>query len=77
LDRLDEDSRRRRQRVHVPDPPTNGNRDDIAAWLANRHFLVAPAEYEFEIWQNLQDSPANRAFLNLTRRLFAAADAYL
>jgi hypothetical protein len=38
---------------------------------------VAPAEHDFEIWRNLQETPANRAFLTLTRRLFAAADAYL
>ena len=38
---------------------------------------AAPAEYSFEIWQELQQTPAGRQFLNLTSRLFATADLFL
>jgi hypothetical protein len=38
---------------------------------------VAPAEYTFGIWQELQETAAGRQFLRLTSHLFAAADAYL
>ncbi|MGO8751711.1 MAG: hypothetical protein ACLQNE_37695 [Thermoguttaceae bacterium] len=38
---------------------------------------VAPVEHNFQIWQELQETVAGRRFLDLTGRLFAAADAYL
>jgi hypothetical protein len=38
---------------------------------------LAPAEHTFGIWQELQETAAGRQFLNLTTRLFAAADAFL
>lgn len=37
----------------------------------------APAEHEFEIWQDLQTTAAGRQSLDLVGRLFAAADAFL
>ncbi len=39
LDKLDEDSRQRRRTHPGPSRPTNGNRDEIAAWLAKTHIL--------------------------------------
>jgi hypothetical protein len=38
---------------------------------------VAPAEFTFAIWQDLQQTGAGRKFLDLTSRLFAVADAFL
>ncbi len=38
---------------------------------------VAPAEYEFEIWLELQDTAAGRQFLKFTTDLFVVAEAYL
>ncbi len=40
LDWLDEKSRRRRQRAPVPDAPADKSRDQVAAWVAKKHFLV-------------------------------------
>jgi hypothetical protein len=37
---------------------------------------IAPAEHAFEIWEELQKG-AGLQFLDLTTKLFAAADAYL
>ena len=39
LYKLDEDSRQRRRTHPGPSRPTNGNRDEIAAWLAKTHIL--------------------------------------
>ena len=38
---------------------------------------IAPVEHTFELWLELQETPAGRQFLKLTRRLFATAEAYL
>ena|SRR5688572_2571384 len=38
---------------------------------------TAPAEYTFDVWRQLQDTPAGRQFLSLAGRLFAAADSFL
>ena len=38
---------------------------------------TAPAEFRFEIWQELQETAAGRQFLEIIRRLFAVADAFL
>jgi hypothetical protein len=38
---------------------------------------IAPAEHEFEIWQDLQETAAGRQFLKLISKLFASADTYL
>jgi hypothetical protein len=48
LDKLDEDSRQRRQTHPGPSRPTNGNRDEIAAWLAKTHILSDSAIRE--VW---------------------------
>jgi hypothetical protein len=37
----------------------------------------APAEYTFEVWQDLEETPAGRQFLNLVGRLFANAESFL
>jgi hypothetical protein len=38
---------------------------------------AAPAEYTFEIWQELQETGSGHQFLKLTGHLFMAAEAYL
>jgi hypothetical protein len=38
LDQLDEVARRRQQTV--PPEPTGSNRDEVAAWVARKHFVV-------------------------------------
>jgi hypothetical protein len=48
LDKLDEDSRQRRRTHPGPTRPTNGNRDEIAAWLAKTHILSDSAIRE--VW---------------------------
>ena len=40
LDAIDEVSRRRRQRAPAPTSPTGQGRDEVAAWLAQQHFVV-------------------------------------
>lgn len=40
LDKLDDGSRDRRKQVQIPDAPSNGNRDDVAAWVARQHLIV-------------------------------------
>jgi hypothetical protein len=40
LDRLDEASRRRRQRVQVGERPANNGRDEVAAWVARKHLIA-------------------------------------
>jgi hypothetical protein len=40
LDKLDEVSRRRRQQAQDIASPTNGSRDEVAVWLAKRHFIA-------------------------------------
>ena len=37
----------------------------------------APVEYNFEVWAELQQTPAGRQFLKLTGRLFAVAETFL
>src|SRR5207248_5030724 len=48
LDRIDEASRRRRQRGQAPLMPGGAGRDDVAAWLANRHRFADSAIRE--VW---------------------------
>jgi hypothetical protein len=38
---------------------------------------IAPAEHNFEIWQDLQDTAAGRQFISTLGRLFEAAEAFL
>ena len=37
----------------------------------------APAEHDFEIWRDLEQTSAGRHFLDIVHRLFAVAEAYL
>jgi len=39
--------------------------------------VVAPVEYAFDIWRELQETAAGRQFLSLVGRLFAVAEAFL
>jgi hypothetical protein len=55
LDKLDEASRLRRQRVQALTAPTSGNRDEVAAWLAKKHLIVDSAIRE--VWYLPQGSP--------------------
>jgi hypothetical protein len=38
---------------------------------------ITPAEYSFAIWQDLQQTPAGRFFIDVIRRLFHSADVFL
>ena len=55
LDKLDEDSRRRRRNPQVIAMPSNGNRDEVAAWVAKKHFVTDSAVRE--IWYLPQSAP--------------------
>ena len=55
LDKLDEAARRRRQQVQEPDAPADKSRDQVAAWVAKRHFLVDSGISE--VWYLPQGSP--------------------
>lgn len=57
LDNLDEASRRRRQRVEVSANPPSSGRDDVAAWVANKHRVVDSSIRE--VWYLPKDAPAN------------------
>jgi len=48
LDKLDEDSSRRRRSQSRLSTPTNGNRDEVAAWLAKTHIIADSAVRE--VW---------------------------
>ncbi|MFO0969058.1 MAG: hypothetical protein U0793_26185 [Gemmataceae bacterium] len=39
-DKVDEDARRRRQRKEPPEPPLDGDRDEVAAWVARKHLFM-------------------------------------
>ena len=55
LDKLDEDSRRRRRNPQAIATPSNGNRDEVAAWVAKKHFVTDSAVRE--IWYLPQSAP--------------------
>ena len=55
LDELDEVARRRHQTI--PPEPTGSNRDEIAAWIAKKHFVVDSKIRE--IWYLPAGSPPN------------------
>ena len=40
LDRLDDASRRRRQRAQTAERPAGRTRDEVAAWVARRHLIA-------------------------------------
>ena len=70
LDRLDEDSRYRRQRVQAPDSPTSTSRDDVAAWVAKKHLLVDTSLRQ--VWYLPQGAPPEEIrLLELNDRLAA------
>jgi len=55
LDRLDIDSRSRRQHAQTLDPPRSGNRDEIAGWVAKSHFVADGSVRE--IWYLPHEAP--------------------
>ena len=57
LDKIDVDSRLRRRNSPAMAAATSGNRDDVAAWLAMKHFNTDRAVRE--IWYLPQGSPPN------------------
>lgn len=68
LDRLDEDARRRRTSSQSVDAPIGGNRDEIAAWVAKKHFVTDSSIRE--IWYLPQGSPQEEIrFLEVNDRL--------
>jgi hypothetical protein len=68
LDKLDEDLRRRRQRVQLPEPPQPGNRDDVAAWVAKNHLITDSAVRE--VWYLPRGAPPDEIrLLELNDRL--------
>lgn len=57
LDKLDEASRRQRQRARAFTGPTSGSPDEVAAWLAKKH-LIADSGIR-EVWYLPQGAPAD------------------
>jgi hypothetical protein len=56
LDKVDEDSRCRRQRGEKDATPVSKSRDELASWLAKRHFIADSAIRE--VWYLPQESPS-------------------
>ncbi|WP_425615332.1 hypothetical protein NA78x_005247 [Anatilimnocola sp. NA78] len=68
LDRLDEATRKRRQRLRAPEPPESKDRDAVACWVAQKH-LVADSSIR-EIWYLPRESPSEEIrFLELNDQL--------
>jgi hypothetical protein len=68
LDKLDEDSRHRRERVQAPEAPSGKNRDDVAAWVARTH-LIADSGVR-EVWYLPRGAPPEEIrLLELNDRL--------
>ena len=68
LDKLDEDSRRRRQRSQAPSSPEGKSRDEVAAWVAKKH-LVADDSIR-EVWYLPSGAPSEEIrLLELNDRL--------
>ena len=57
LDKLDEASRRRRNRVDASAEPISSNRDDVAAWVASKHRIVDSSIRE--VWYLPNNAPAD------------------
>lgn len=71
LDKVDEDSRRRRQRAQAPTLPSGGSRDEIAAWVAKKHLLVDSSIRE--VWYLPGGAPAEEIrLLEVNDRLAGA-----
>lgn len=56
LDRVDADSRRRRQRAQETDRPIDNSRDEVAAWVAEKHRIIDSGIRE--VWYLPQGAPA-------------------
>lgn len=68
LDKLDEDSRRRRLKSQPPDKPAGTSRDEVADWVAKTH-LLADASIR-EIWYLPSGAPTDEIrLLELSDRL--------
>lgn len=68
LDKVDESARQRRQRVPTPAEPVGHGRDEVAAWVARRHFITDSGVRE--IWYLPQGAAPNEIrFLELNDRL--------
>lgn len=68
LDKLDEDSRRRRKRLNEPMPPVGKSRDEVAAWVARTH-LIADSGVR-EVWYLPREAPPEEIrLLELSDRL--------
>lgn len=76
LDEIDEASRRRRDRIEIEPSPTNGNLDEVAAWLAKKHIIVDHAVSE--VWYLPDGSPSDEIrFLEVCDRLGGDESAVL
>ncbi len=74
LDRLDDDARRRRQRQRDPHPPQDRSRDEVAAWVARKHFLADSGIRE--VWYLPRGAPPDEIrLLELNDRLAGAEPA--
>jgi hypothetical protein len=68
LDRYDDASRRRRQRVQGPPSPIGKSRDDVAAWVAKKHLLADSSIRE--VWYLPRGAPPEEIrLLELNDRL--------
>ncbi len=73
LDKLDEDSRRRRQQSQTSASPAGNSRDEVAAWIAKKHFLADSGIRE--VWYLPLGAPPDEIrFLELNDR-FASAES--
>ena len=59
LDEYDEGARRRRRRAQEPDAPAGGGRDEVAAWVAKRHFIADSSIQE--IWYLPRGRPRTKS----------------
>jgi hypothetical protein len=68
LDEIDEVSRRRRQRAREPAQLAGKSRDEVAAWLAKKHFIADSGIRE--VWYLPTGAPPDEIrFLELNDRL--------
>ncbi len=73
LDRIDEASRRRRQRVQTTDKPGGKSRDEVAAWVARKHLLADSSVSQ--VWYLPQGAPPEDIrFLEVNDRLSRGGD---
>ncbi len=73
LDKLDEDSRRRRENEKAPEMPAGKTQQDVAAWIAKKHLFIDPSIRE--IWYLPKGAPANEIrLLELNDRLATAEE---